>query len=223
MKVSDTQRRLKEVMAERHLRQVDILEMAKPYCERYNIKLGKNDLSQYVSGKVEPGQGKLTVLGKALGVNEAWLMGYDVEKTLPELPKGAIPFVSNYMAPVLGRIPAGYPALANDEIIGHYPVNVPNPEECFWLVVSGDSMIDAGIEPQDQVLIRRQPVADNGQIVACRMNGDEATLKRFHQQGDTVILYPANAKYQPIIVPKSDFESGYASIIGVAIELRRGF
>ena len=65
-------------MDARNLRQVDILDAAEPFCQRYSIKLGKNTLSQYLSGKVEPGQEKLTVLCMALGVSEAWLMGFDV-------------------------------------------------------------------------------------------------------------------------------------------------
>ena len=65
-------------MSDRNLRQIDILELCKPYCQKYQIKLGRNDLSQYVSGKVEPGQRKLTILGLALNVSEAWLMGFDV-------------------------------------------------------------------------------------------------------------------------------------------------
>jgi transcriptional regulator with XRE-family HTH domain len=73
-----TSDRLKEIMESRNLRQVDILDMAKPYCQKYNVKMNKSDLSQYVSGLVEPGQDKLAILGKALGVNEVWLMGYDV-------------------------------------------------------------------------------------------------------------------------------------------------
>lgn len=78
MKKESTSDRLKQIMAKRNLRQVDILEMCKPYCQKYDVKLGRNDLSQYVTGKVEPGQKKLTVLGMALNVSEAWLMGYDV-------------------------------------------------------------------------------------------------------------------------------------------------
>ena len=70
--------RLKEVMRERRLRQADIVALAQPYCEEYRVKLGKSDLSQYVSGRVVPGQSKLFVLARALNVNEAWLMGYDV-------------------------------------------------------------------------------------------------------------------------------------------------
>lgn len=73
-----TSDRLKEIMALRNLRQVDILEKAKPYCQEYNVKMNKSDLSQYVSGLVEPGQEKLTILGMALDVSEAWLMGFDV-------------------------------------------------------------------------------------------------------------------------------------------------
>ncbi|WP_349947304.1 hypothetical protein ABFV83_02125 [Lacrimispora sp. BS-2] len=70
--------RLKEVMKRYELRQVDILKRAEPYCKQYEIKMGRNDLSQYVSGKVSPGQDKLTILALALGVSETWLMGYDV-------------------------------------------------------------------------------------------------------------------------------------------------
>lgn len=84
MKSSNTSERLKQLMKEKNLRQVDILEKCMPFCEQYNVKLGRNDLSQYVNGKVEPGQEKLTVLGKALDVNEAWLMGYDVAKERKE-------------------------------------------------------------------------------------------------------------------------------------------
>lgn len=89
MKSSNTSERLQSIMAARGLRQVDILERCRPFCDRYAVKLGRNDLSQYISGKYLPGQRKLTVLALALDVSEAWLMGYDVpmsrgeEKTPP--------------------------------------------------------------------------------------------------------------------------------------------
>lgn len=81
--------RLSEIMRERNLKQVDILNFAKPYCEKYKVKLSKSDLSQYVSGKVEPGQTKIFVLAHALNVNEAWLMGADVppQRDLPDTLK----------------------------------------------------------------------------------------------------------------------------------------
>ena len=87
MKELTTADRLKQIMSKRGLKQVDILEACKPYCERYGVQLKKNDLSQYVSGKVEPKQDKLSILGMALNVNEVWLMGYNVPAGRKELEK----------------------------------------------------------------------------------------------------------------------------------------
>ncbi|MFQ9819809.1 MAG: DNA-binding protein [Acutalibacteraceae bacterium] len=81
MKISSTAERLLQLMNERNLKQVDILRLAAPYCKKNNIKLNRNDLSQYVNGKVEPRKSKLYILGQALKVNEAWLMGYDVPQS----------------------------------------------------------------------------------------------------------------------------------------------
>lgn len=70
--------RLKQIMEEKNLRQVDILNLVLPICAKYDVKMNKSDISQYVSGKVEPSQEKLVVLGMALNVTESWLMGFDV-------------------------------------------------------------------------------------------------------------------------------------------------
>ena len=78
MKCCSTADRLKEIMQARNLKQVDILNKSLPFCSKYNIKMNKSDISQYVSGKIEPSQEKLVILGMALGVTEAWLMGFDV-------------------------------------------------------------------------------------------------------------------------------------------------
>ena len=69
-------------MEEKALKQLDVLRLAQPYIIKYGERLGKNDLSQYVSGKIEPGQRKLFILGKALKVNPSWLMGLDVPKEI---------------------------------------------------------------------------------------------------------------------------------------------
>lgn len=84
MKRANTSSRLKQLMEEKNIRQVDILKLTQPYCQKYSIKMNKSDISQYISGKVEPSQDKLVVLGMALGVNEAWLMGFDVERNRKE-------------------------------------------------------------------------------------------------------------------------------------------
>lgn len=83
--------RLQRIMKERNLRQVDIIRLAEPFCEEYRLKLTKSDMSQFVSGKVEPGQWKLVILGKALNVSEAWLMGYDVPAERNESAPAVVP------------------------------------------------------------------------------------------------------------------------------------
>ena len=78
MNRENTAIRLKTIMNIRGLRQVDILNLTIPYCKKYDVKMNKSDISQYCSGKTEPNQEKLFILGNALNVNEAWLMGFDV-------------------------------------------------------------------------------------------------------------------------------------------------
>lgn len=75
-----TSERLKQIMKEKGLKQVDILALTQPLCSKWDVKMNKSDISQYVSGKVEPSQEKLIVLGYALNVSEAWLMGFDVPR-----------------------------------------------------------------------------------------------------------------------------------------------
>ena len=82
---SNTSERLKQVMAERNLRQSDIVRLCEPYCKKYDVRIGRNDISQYVSGKVQPKQDKLTILGLALNISEVWLMGYDVSPVRDDL------------------------------------------------------------------------------------------------------------------------------------------
>jgi len=80
MEKQTTGSRLKLLMEERKIKQVDIVNLAAPFCSKFNVKLNKSDLSQYISEKFEPSQEKLVVLGMALNVSEAWLMGFDVPR-----------------------------------------------------------------------------------------------------------------------------------------------
>ena len=120
--------------------------------------------------------------------------------------------------PIVGVVTAGVPILAVENQEGTMPWNDPG---CFALRVRGDSMINAGIRDGDLVLLRRQDTAENGQIVACLVDGEDATLKRFRRQRDMVLLQPENPVYEPKLVPLSDFETGAARIVGVAVRLVR--
>lgn len=80
MRQYTTADRLKQIMSERNLKQVDIIEKSKPFQTQLGVKLGKSALSQYVNGIQSPDQHKLSLLAMTLDVSEAWLMGYDVRK-----------------------------------------------------------------------------------------------------------------------------------------------
>lgn len=83
--------RLRQIMNERNLRQVDIINLCQPFCEKFNLRLTKSDLSQFVHGKVTPGQWKISILSHALNVSEAWLMGYDVpSERQPDLTQAEV-------------------------------------------------------------------------------------------------------------------------------------
>ena len=108
--------------------------------------------------------------------------------------------------PIVGRVRAGAPVLAEENIEGFLTVGneIARGTETFALKVKGDSMIDDGILEGDHVIIRQQRTAENGDIV-CALIGNEATLKRFQRKGNQITLKPANTKYEPIIVSKGEF------------------
>src|SRR5215510_2374253 len=121
-------------------------------------------------------------------------------------PTGRFAFPEATEIPILGRIRAGAPILAEENIEGFLVVanEIARGKEAFALKVKGDSMIEDGIFDGDYVIIRRQETTDNGDIV-CALIENEATLKRFHRQGSVVILKPANKNYEPITVSKGEF------------------
>lgn len=200
--------RIKEGLRLRNMKQSDLVKLT---------GIGKSSISTYISGEYEPKQRNIYKIAKALNVSEAWLMGADVPIMSNISDSDIIP--STGMVPIYGRIAAGLPILAVENIEGYQPVAVRNAEQHFCLRVKGDSMVNAGIVDGCLVLVRKQPTAKNGQIVACRVNGDEATLKRFKQQKDTVVLFPENSAYEPQIVPYTAFESGEAEIIGIVVQI----
>ncbi|MBO4422083.1 MAG: repressor LexA [Clostridia bacterium] len=123
--------------------------------------------------------------------------------------------------PVLGTIKAGVPVSAEQFCEGHEYAVVTDPDEYFYLKVNGDSMIGAGITDGSLVLVHKQDYADDGQIVACLVDSEYATLKRYRVQNGTVILMPENPSYQPYILPAAEFENGSAAILGVAVEVKK--
>ena len=122
--------------------------------------------------------------------------------------------------PMLGNIAAGQPLFAgvnSDEYIDISPEYFNTSGELFMLTVKGTSMINVGILDGDTVLIRKQPTAYNGQIIAAMIDNNEVTLKRFYKESDVIRLKPENDNMEDIIVePSHEF-----AILGVAVGLMR--
>ncbi len=119
----------------------------------------------------------------------------------PEAPKGAVPLeaIHAFEIPVMGRIAAGTPIAAIGEVSHHVAVPgsmLSGRGQHYALEVKGDSMIEAGINDGDVVVIREQITAENGDIVVALVEDHEATLKRFRRRGGMIALEAANPAYE---------------------------
>ena len=200
MKKENTAIRLKTIMNMRGLRQVDILNLTVPYCQKYNVKMNKSDISQYCSGKTEPNQEKLFILGNALNVSEAWLMGYDVPMQAEQIapsntyPLDDIKFVN---IPVIGSVAAGTGCLADNEIIGYEPTDyddVKDGQEYRYLTVKGDSMYPK-FEEGDLVLVRCQSSVDSGSYAVVLIDDEEGVIKKIVYGPNFIELHSINPMY----------------------------
>ena len=120
--------------------------------------------------------------------------------------------------PILGRVAAGAPLLATENVEGRLDLEdaFPSRDQRFALRIKGDSMRDAGILEGDLVVVRKVDHADHGDIIVALL-GDSATVKRLEKRGDRVVLQPANSAHPPIPVgPEDDFR-----VLGIVIGLVR--
>jgi len=134
-------------------------------------------------------------------------------KEMPGMPlQGALPLV--------GRVAAGHPILAVENIESHYRVDPAlfSPRADYLLRVHGESMHDAGILDGDLLAVHRTGEARNGQIVVARVGGDEVTVKRFRKRGREIILMPENAAFEPIVI---DPRATAFAIEGIGVGLVR--
>jgi repressor LexA len=119
--------------------------------------------------------------------------------------------------PIIGRVAAGQPILAEENIEGTFKIQtnlINGKADCFALKVKGDSMINAGIFEGDIVIVNPQKEANNGEIIVAMLE-NEATLKRFERKNGNISLLPENDKYNPIVVNKSDNFSIVGKALGV--------
>ena len=127
---------------------------------------------------------------------------YNPKRVGKEPPKAFYNKKEMVDVPVVGKITAGSPILAVENITDTLPIPIDfvGNSQSFMLVVSGESMIEAGILDGDLILVRRQNVAENGEIIVALID-DEATVKTFYKEKDHIRLQPENSTMDPIIVP----------------------
>lgn len=180
------------------------------------IGIYPNAISRYELDKTTPSMEILYKLAELYDVPLGYITGQNDPDVSVRSVYDKVGMPVGAQIPVIGVIRAGLPIFAEENIEGYEFSTVSNPDEYFYLRVRGDSMIGAGIKDGSLALIHKQDFAENGQIVAVLVDGENATLKRFRQQGNTVLLQPENNEYDPIILPISEFsERGYARILGV--------
>jgi repressor LexA len=150
------------------------------------------------------------------------VLGDDRPTNVVSIVRGAArPSTSMIEVPILGRVAAGQPILAQEQVEDTVQVDsflLGTNKKVYGLRVQGDSMIGDGILPGDYVFVKKQLDADDGEIVVAMID-DEATVKRVYFEGDRVRFQPSNPRMAPIYVRKSDFRS--TMILGVVVGIYR--
>lgn len=139
--------------------------------------------------------------GEGAKATERPFLAVEPAETAPE-PVSGFKMPSNVIAiPLVGDVAAGQPILAEQNIVDTYylPTDMVSNKADFMLKVHGQSMIEAGINDGDYVVVRSQNVADNGEIVVAIIE-DGATVKRFYKESDHIRLQPENSAMEPILV-----------------------
>ena len=214
MKLVDTfSNRLQKALNFSNMKQVDLVE---------KTGLDKTLINKYLAGIMKAKQDKLTILARALNVNEVWLMGYDIPMDrnikLDDLGNPIIEI------PLLGIVKAGYNYLAEENWIGTVDVDkrLAENSELFALKVKGDSMSPTLLE-DDIVIIKKQDDFENGDIVVAIINGEEATIKKGKKSEAGILLQPLNSNYEPLIFTYDEMKTIPVTIVGVVKQLKREF
>lgn len=161
----------------------------------------------------------LTKIASYFDVSVEYLLGRSVLRRAPEpeqeqeqdsgdppLPPGAYPYLPSQRIPILGRIAAGLPIYAEENIEGYTYTDLNGGGEYFALRVSGDSMDRARIFDGDILIVRRQDMVETGEIAVVMVNENEATVKRFYQTDSVVTLIPdsSNRAHKPQVYDLKD-------------------
>jgi repressor LexA len=164
-------------------------------------------ISQYLSGKFEAKNDKISSIATALNVSESWLAGFSSDIEIKEINKLIIPVrAMTNKIPVYGRIPAGVPFEAIQDMLEdvEIPSWLAEKKDLFGLKVIGDSMNKVVPDGAIAVLQKTEHL-NNGEIGAILVNGFDATLKKFYKLTDSIVLEPLsyNPSYEPMVIKEN--------------------
>lgn len=204
--MSDTfQKRLNQVLNDKGMKAIDLANAT---------GISKARISQYMNGIYIPKSKATHLIAKALGVNETWLMCMEEDETFENNYSNILP-IQKIKLPLLGEIACGKPIYADEQ--HEIYIDVDNDYGAnFCLKANGESMINAGIDNGDIVLIKEASMVNNGEIAAVIIE-DEATLKRvyYYPEKGKLILNPENPLFEPLVYINEELNA--IRIIGKAV------
>lgn len=179
--------------------------------------IAQSTVGGWESGKREPNFETVQKLADYFNVSVDYLLGRD------EAPVSS-PSSSGAWIPVLGKVQAGVPVEAIQDIIDYEDISniSKDPAEYFALQVKGASM-EPKFSEGDVVIVKKQDTAEDGEIVIALVNGDEATIKKLKKRADGIVLLPLNQQYDMMYYTAADIESLPVRILGKVVELRAKF
>lgn len=185
------------------------------------LKISRSAIGMYETGKREPDLETLEVFADFYNVDMNTLTGKSpVKEQTNKLPNNAVPIDFSHLKriPILGRIAAGAPIYAEENIEGYTFTDLNGSAEYFALRVRGDSMNAVRIYDGDLVIVRRQDIVENGEIAAVLIE-QEATLKRFSRSGDIITLMPqsTNPEHKPLVYNLKDTS---VKILGLVVQVQ---
>lgn len=198
--------KLRQLRKERHLTQQQLANA---------LKISASAVGMYEQGRRDPDFETLETIADFFNVNMGALLDSNAEAS------GLFSYHPTKRIPILGVISAGLPLYAEQQIEGYTCTDLNHGGEYFGLRVRGDSMTAARIHEGDIVIVKRQPVVENGEIAVVMVGEENATLKRYHREENSplVTLTPQsyNPKHQPQIY---DLRETKITILGKVVRIQ---
>lgn len=209
--------RLSELRKQKGLKQGDLAAF---------LGVAQSTLSGWENGKFEIDDKNKIKLADFFGVSVDYLLGREVSANSPWNENGIdmAPRKKGIKIPVLGRVVAGIPVEAVQDVIDYEEIDeeMAKTGEFFALQIQGDSM-EPRIKSGDVVIVRKQDIVDSGDIAIVMVNGDDATCKKFVKHKNGVSLVSMNPAYTPMFYTMDEVESLPVRVLGRVMELRAKF